>query len=113
MSLPYEGCHRGPGYWPISCGPVLPFVISFRRASDRAVEPAEQVHDGINYYRCGIDLEVRGARPPRFVATELVLFRRGQVAVVSIGQLDGEGRFERALALYFEANFRKHLAGNR
>ena len=56
-------------------------------------------HQGVEYPGGGFGFQVTGPRPPGFVAAELVLLRRGQVAVATIGQFNGEGLLERAALL--------------
>src|SRR5262245_13504390 len=72
----------------------------------------EKLQDGRVDVGRSVHFQVAGASPPGLVAAELVLLRRRQVAVVAVGQLDGEGWPQRAFLLDRQPNLNEHLTGN-
>ena len=88
--------------------PVARDDFPARRAGD-ALEEAEQ---GLDDFRLGPFLKARGARGPRGVAAEKVLFRRRNVALRPVRQLDVEGGGQRAAGFQLQAGERVDLVGN-
>src|ERR1017187_2071267 len=83
------------------------------RRKGNSPQTRKEGHQGVEYLRCGLCFQVTGARPPGFIAAELVLLRRGQIAVATVGQFNGEGLLEGTLLLDRQPGFREDLARDR
>ncbi len=72
----------------------------------------EEFHDRFGDLRFGLRFESGGARGPRGVATQLVLFGRGDVPFAAVGQAHGEGLREGAGGFDLQAGEGVDLVGD-
>src|SRR5262245_58625352 len=69
----------------------------------RPVEASHEREHRVHDLSRSVGLQVARLRPPGFIAAEGVLLRRGEVAVVAVGEGDGEDWPDRAAALQLQA----------
>src|ERR1041385_5497737 len=99
--------HARGSVWPSGI-----IAIPVEKCSLALLQFREQRHQVFGDPVRRANLEIAAARAPRFVAAELVMLRSRQVAVVTIGQRDGEVLRKGRARLQVEADLDEHLAGN-
>ena len=70
----------------------------------------EQLQQGVLHSWRRVNGQVAGKSSPGLVSAQSMLFGRGQVAVVAVGQLHDERRLERAVSFDRQSDFDKRLA---